>query len=390
MPMKQNGSIRETIYASFATIMIAAATYTAVSCETTETIGTHKTIDAVYNKSTTASTFVDRHGKMIALDATDINALTTRIDRLIFTGNRIIVVDRRGNKLIAFDNNGHYVSSTAAIIGNGHNEYIRLADAAFDKDSKLIYAFCDAPYCVMLLDTDLKLKKKIPLDYSLSDMAMDSKYVYGIRRNKESGSELIAIDKDDLTSNPIVLHTCSNYVNGLGSIGKSITSTDGGILACLPFCNTIYKIRNGTTEQTITIDLGDRWSTDLDKGQDFRQFMKKNERKSWIIQNMACSDSILLFNTNLEQSYVVDISGNSCNAYSFLSDNAIPFVRWTIIPSSGLSKCVAYELSVRSMAQYAEYVETKDPSMTDSKSYQLAKRFKDNKNPVIVIYKIKE
>lgn len=373
-----------------AAILFIALTAALTSCDTSRHIDCATEVPVTYRETAESSTLLDNCLTLITLDDDNPNALIKRIDRLIFTNDRLFVADRHSNKIMAFDRKGHFVSSTAQYIGRGHNEYIRLADATFDKDSRLIYAFCDAPYCVMLFDTDLKLKKKIPLDYFLSDLAMDSKYVYGIRRNKESGSELIAIGKDELTSEPIVLHTCSNYVNGLGSIGKCITSTDDGILACLPFCNTIYKIRNGNTEQAITIDFGDRWSTDLDKGQDFRQFLKTNDRKNWMIQNMACSDSILLFNTNLEHSYVVDIIGNSCNAYSYLSDNATPFVLWTIIPLEGLSKCVTYELSRISMSKYTKYVETKDPSMADMKSYQFAKRLMGNNNPTIAIYKIKE
>lgn len=373
-----------------ATAIFTALIMSMASCGTSKRPDGTTKILVEYHKSTKSSTFLDSCLMTVALDDTEHDAIIKKISRLIFTGNRIIVIDRHGNKMVAFDKSGRFIASTSRNIGNGHNEYIRIADAAIDRSKGMVYAFCDAPYCVMLYDTDLKLKGKTPLDYYLTDIGMDEKYVYGIRHNDDTGTELIAIDKKDLSSKPLVLYTCNNTVAGLFGFGKSIIPVDGGILACLPFDNTIHLIKNGIIEESMTIDFGKHWASDLSKGYDYNQFLKKNDNKDWMIQNFAWSGSVMLFNTNMYHSYMVDIDNKACYAYSYLDNDITPFMTSEITPADGMPNCVAYELSTKSMAEYAKYAESRGPSKTSTHAYHIAKKYMDNGNPIIAICKIKQ
>ena len=109
--------------------------------------------------------------EIVALSDSVPEALIKFPDRILFAEDRIFVVDRFGNKVL----------STASMTGKGHNEYIRLMDAAMDKEGRTLYVHCDAPYQIMVFDFDLNLKEVVQTDYYMDEMVADGRFIYGIR-----------------------------------------------------------------------------------------------------------------------------------------------------------------------------------------------------------------
>lgn len=107
-----------------------------------------------------------RLDRIIALSDTN-EAIIKTPNRLLFTKDRIFVVDQGGNKVLMFDDKGNFISSTARLIGKGHNEYIHVMDATLDVGSNRLYMHCDRPCQMMVFDLNLNLKEVVPMDYYL-------------------------------------------------------------------------------------------------------------------------------------------------------------------------------------------------------------------------------
>lgn len=137
-------------------------------------------VDMVKNENSLAfSSFLNGY-KAIVLSNNMPDALIENPDRLLFTDNRIFVMDRSGNKVLMFDGSGKFLRSTANRVGKGHNEYIGVMDAAVDEKDGKLYVQCDAPYQMMVFDLDLNLEKVIPMDDYMREIAVDDDYIYGI------------------------------------------------------------------------------------------------------------------------------------------------------------------------------------------------------------------
>ena len=231
------------------TLFCLLATFARAACGSGKDLAGVETIGVTYadGQLLGSSIFTGEH-RIIPLSAPTADAQIREVERVMFARDRIFVMDRRGNKVLAFDGSGRFVASTAPLMGRGHNEYIRVIDATVDCDSGLVYAFCDAPYCVMVLDFNLRLKRKTDLGFYLSEVAQDSRYVYGLQRSGEgkTGSRIVAIDKRRPESAPrTVLQTEKGVMGVLTTAGKSLTNFGDTVLACLPHDNIVYMLHDG-------------------------------------------------------------------------------------------------------------------------------------------------
>lgn len=227
-------------------------------CDSNKTKIIEGAIDVNYvDEDLNLSSITDNY-KVTLLKAPTDDALFHEVDRVLFAENRIFVISRRSNKVVAYDKEGEYISSTRKLIGNGPNEYVRVTDATVDNDRKLIYLYCDAPYCLLILDYDLNFVKRVELnDLLLYEIASDSNYIYGITRDKSNRlhQKLIAINKDDYTVSAPILEY-EHGVPGVSAMGKSMTSTKDGVLVCMLFDNVIYKISNKRIVEKYPLNLG--------------------------------------------------------------------------------------------------------------------------------------
>ena len=332
--------------------------------------------------------------KVTLLKAPTDDALFHEVDRVLFAENRIYVISRRSNKVVAYDRGGEYISSTRKLIGNGPNEYVRVADATVDNDKKLIYLYCDAPYCLLILDYDLNFVKRVELnDLLLYEIASDSNYIYGITRDKSNRlhQKLIAINKDDYTiSAPILEYELG--VPGLTAMGKTITSTKDGILVCMLFDNVIYKISNKKVVEKYPLNFGE-------KGVDFsnvkeinpNKFYDEHRSQHFMLQNMIASDSKIIFSSNNLGTFVIDKNTDECKCYQWGNkNNAIPFLTSTIIPSDGLNNGIVWKTDFNISIKLSEYL--KQGNHWDGctqETIEVLKNISEDDNPLLVVWEMK-
>ena len=333
------------------------------------------------------SSFLDKF-QLIPLGTPSRESVISHIERLLFADDRIFVVDRISNKVLAFDNHGTFVASTERLIGKGHNEYVRMIDAGVDEESRKLYVHCDAPYQMIVLDFDLNVEKVIPMDYYIREMAVDNEWVYGLRRNSkgDSGYEIVATRKDSLNQPPQILYSTSVEVRGRMTMGKSLTSGGGSIFVSIPFDNKLLKIKDGGIVRTYAIDFGDKGLSkhpiDEDMSPDF--FSRHYRDIYWSIVNISGADSLLLFNTNKITQFILNQKTNECHGYERIRQDKLPFSTSYITPSCGLKNGVAYEIDAKIASKFFGQMEETGTNM-ETMSTNTIRQLDPDGNPLIIV-----
>lgn len=336
-----------------------------------------------------ASEFL-KENKVVYFSSENDEALIANVDRLLVGDNRYFVMDRRTNKLMAFDGQGKFINSTASYIGEGPDSYLRIIDAAIDNKAQKVYVHCDAPYCMMIFDMDLKLERKINMDYYMLEIADDDKYLYGIRARyaTDFGNELIALDKRDLSAEPIVILGYSNVVDGVGAMGKSLTSFGNGVNVCLPFDNVVYQISDKEIVTCYPLDLGKNGvDYSVIKDMTVNQFYNSPYRaKVWSIVNVYSSDSTLFFGCNRLYSFVLNRKTKECTGFSSWRNDFMPYSATKTLPVDGLDGAFAYLWPSSYVVAYKNHVSREK---LDTKMKKILDGYKEEDNPLIVICEMK-
>lgn len=343
-------------------------------------------------ESLTYSSYLKEY-KVIALSDRTPEALIEYPDRLLFSDNRIFVMDRRGNKVLMFDGTGKFLRSTANMVGKGHNEYIRVMDAALDEKDRKLYVHCDAPYQMMVFDLDLNLEKVIPMDDYMREIALDDDYIYGICYNDQGkeGYRLVVTDKHHPETKATTVISYENVISGRWTSGKSLMPcTSGGVYVCLPFDTHIYQVKEGEIVESFNMDFGAEGLIEnpISKGATPQWFDRNCRDLNWTIVNMTGNDSILIFNTNREYTFIMDIYRSECKGYSNWYNDLLPFSFSRILPTSGIKNGIVYFLLSESVTEALKQAEKKStplsPVLTDIKE-----KFNPNGNPLIIVWTIR-
>ncbi|WP_276788691.1 6-bladed beta-propeller [Paraprevotella xylaniphila] len=363
-----------------------------LSCQSTKvnTVGDEITVEYQDGILKTSSFLKDY--RIVLLKAPNNDAIIKYIDRLLFAENRIFVVDQISNKILAFDGNGEFLASTARMVGKGHNEYIRIVDAAIDEKGHKLYVHCDAPYQIMVFDFNLKLEKIFPMEYYLNEMAMDGNYIYGLRHNSmdDSGYEIISIAKDSLASSPNIVLSTPISVRGRKAMGKSMVSNQGSIYASIPFDNKICKLKDGKVTESYIIDFGGQGlpNRPIEKDMSPETFDRLYSDTHWSMVNMSGSDSLLLFNTNRSPQFILDQKNKKCDAYGETFNDMLPFSNSYITPSQGLENGMAYEIEPEVLLKYSKHAEQNHESI-DPALLNVIRQTTPDGNPLIILWHLK-
>lgn len=363
-------------------------------CDSNKTKIIEGAIDVNYvDEDLNLSSITDNY-KVTLLKAPTDDALFHEVDRVLFAENRIFVISRRSNKVVAYDKEGEYISSTRKLIGNGPNEYVRVTDATVDNDRKLIYLYCDAPYCLLILDYDLNFVKRVELnDLLLYEIASDSNYIYGITRDKSNRlhQKLIAINKDDYTVSAPILEY-EHGVPGVSAMGKSMTSTKDGVLVCMLFDNVIYKISNKRIVEKYPLNLGKKGVdfSDIDET-NANKFFKEYGSRHFMLQNMTASESCIMFGSNGVGTFVIDKNTDECKCYQWGNKNdAIPFLTSTIIPVEGLENVIVWKPSFDMTIRFAEHLKKENHwDGYNNETIDIFKNLTKDDNPLLVVWEMK-
>lgn len=331
-----------------------------------------------------------KDSKVIFLSSNHEEALIANVDRLLVGDDRYIVMDRRTNRLMAFNGQGEFVASTSRYIGEGPDNYVRIIDAAIDNNTKKVYAHCDSPYCIMVFDMNLQLEKKISLDYYMEEIADDENQIYGIRARYDSdfGNELIALKKADLLAEPTVILECSKVVVGVGTIGKSLTSYGKGVNVCLPFDNVVYQISNGEIVSRYPLDFGNEGVEYSDiKDMSANQFFNSSYReKVWSVVNVYSSDSTLFFGCNRLYSFILNRNTKECTGFSVWRNDLMPYSATKTLPVDGLDNAYAYLWSSSHVVDFKGRVSMDN---LNNDLWDILVGYEEEDNPLIVVCEMK-
>lgn len=321
-------------------------------------------------------------------------AYLSSFERLLSLPDRIYVVDRKGNKVVAFDDNGKFIASTLPKVGRGKNEYIRIMDAAADISTEKVYIACDSPYQIMVCDRNLNVIECIKMDVFFKEIAVDGICLYALleSEDQDGGYELRCFDKESLSERYQVIIRYDKVIRGVGGSGRHMTSNGVEVHVSMPFDNVIHKLKNGEVLESWSIDFGHRaFSYEDSKKLSPSTFFTKNSDKIWVIQNICASDSLLLFNTNEFGVYIMDKIEGSVTQYENLDNQRIGVFSSGLLPWGGSKgiPAIAYKVSATILSQYKEYQAEDDSIELSNSIKELYYNYKEDDNDLIVLGHIK-
>lgn len=295
--------------------------------------------------------------KVIVLD-TILEARINNIDRLLFTDDRIIVVDKMGNKCVSFDMEGNYIGSTTKYIGRSKDEYIHMIDAAIDTCTHYIYMYNDFPGNMLILDQDMNFVRNIKIDSSINEFTVSGDEIYTVGNDANDSGYTFAniINKNSITTTPVKMQKAEKKVYGVKGIGKSLVNSNGCYVS-LPFDNRIFKLNKEETE-CIEINFGDKWLADNFEGTVRpSEFINKYSDYHWTIQNFQAVDSVFFFNTNKGGLFIGNTQNQKVEMYPEVLNDIIPITNSWLIPSQGLQNSLILEVYPQSVISYIKHLE---------------------------------
>ncbi|MBQ7180564.1 MAG: 6-bladed beta-propeller [Bacteroidaceae bacterium] len=340
-----------------------------------------------------AATYVDSF-VVLKPDNPNNKAYLSSFERLLSLPDRMYVVDRRGNKVVAFDDNGKFIASTLPKVGRAKNEYLRIMDAAADISTERVYISCDSPYQIMVCDRNLNVIECIKMDVYFKEIVVDGKCLYALleSEDKSGGFELRCYDKDSLSGTYQMLFSNDQVIRGVGGAGKSMTSNGAEVYVCMPFDNVINELKDGEVLESWGIDFGYKaFSYEDSKELSPNTFFSKNGDKIWAIQNICASDSLLFFNTNEFGVYIMDKIEGSVTRYENLYNQRIGVSSSWMLPWGGSKgiPVIAYKISANILSQYKEYQDEYDTAELSNSIKELYCDYMEDDNDLIVFGHIK-
>lgn len=361
------------------------------SGKTTETENPSGSVNVNFVDSVLLGSSFLEECRLLNLSSDNEESLIVEVNSLLVGDDRYFVMDRRGNHLVAFDGQGNFIASTDRLEGEGPQSYIRMMDATIDNEQKKVYAHCDSPYCIMVFDMDLNLLEKVSLDYYMTELGSDEKYLYGIRMRDASnfGHELVALDKSNLSAAPVVLLECTKGVYGYGTMGKRMTSCSQGIFVCLPYDNVIYRVKNKELAESYPLDLGDM-GVDFSNVGDMsaNDFFKSSLRdKIWMFRDIYASDSFLMFACNDVWHFLLNRKTGECSAYFGFHNDMMPYSNTMGFPVQGIDRTFANLWPSEYVMSHKRRL--KEKGTVDSDIYKAIENYSREDNPPIILCEMK-
>lgn len=368
--------------AVFITLLTACSSSQMLNCQDVSLVN--------YNVPLHTDSIFTSHYRFVRFQNKNNESVITGIDRLLCADGYIFVVDRKGNHLLAFDQDGTFLKSTKSMIGRGKNEYISIFDATIDQTEKRIYAYCDAPCKLVVFDYDLNVIENIDFQTFTWELCVDDQYLYILSPDLENGSviRLMRFDKKNLKGAATEILTTHSAIHELGTQGKSLIHS-GDCYFAMPFEQMIYKIKDGEIVNSYKVEFKDSWFGKDGNNTGLSDFMRINRDKHWMITNICPSNSSLLFNTNKYHAFVLNLRTNICAAYKGIVDDHYIPISSRLIPVDGLYGQAVYEVNLESIKKYMDKNVDNDKGRYDPVLIKFALEYKRENNPTICIWSIR-
>lgn len=356
------------------------------SCESTKPL-TDSNIKIDFQDEGLHSSSVFQKQKIIKLDSPSPDAILKSTQRILCADSLLFVLDKEGNKIVAFDYDGRFLGSTLGLVGHAKNEYIHFTDAAIDNVNHLIYLYCDISYQMMILDYNLNVKDCVKMKDLAIEITIDASYVYALCPDAEDEShyELRRYSRENLNEKYDVIIDQREAICRVGGLGKSINGNGNSVYVCMPFDNTIYEITKGTIKRRWILDFDGKWF-DYGKNKNLKgsRFIDMNDDMNWTIQNIAASDTTLLFNTNQSNVFKASVSSDNGGAYTNIVNDSIPFSSSWMIPTN-LRNGIAFKILSSYIVNYKNYYIDRHEDLPAHPINNIIEKTKEGDNPLIIL-----
>lgn len=356
------------------------------SCETTKPL-TDTNIDIKFQNEELHSSSVFQIQKIIKLESPSSDAILKSTQRILCADSLLFILDKDGNKMVAFDYNGGFLGSTLGLVGHAKNEYLHFTDAAIDNVNRLIYLYCDRPSKMMILDYNLNVKDCIKMEDLILEFAIDSSYVYALCPDVENEShyELRRYNRNNLDGNYDVIIDQREAIRRVGGLGKLINWNGKAVYASMPFDNTIYEIKDGDVKRCWSLDFDGKWF-DYEKNKNLRgsRFIDMNDDTHWTIQNIVASDKTLLFNTNQSNVFKASMSSDKGGAYTNIVNDSIPFSSSWMIPTN-MNNGIAFKILSSYIVNYMNYYIDRNEDLPTNPINDIIEKTEEGDNPLIIL-----
>ncbi len=356
------------------------------SCNTSMNINTSDISLEFTNKEMESSSILNNQ-KFVRLESPNKSSIIKSVNRLLCSDSLLFIVDKTSNKIASFDYDGKFIASTLNLIGHAKDEYVHLRDAAIDERHKKLYVCCDIPSQVLIMDYGFHVENCIKMKDLFLEIALDSTYLYALcpDLSDESKYDIRYYSKYNLTDSPNILIQQDKAIPKVEGMGKALNRSGEHIFACMPFDNTIYEISEGNILNSWHIDFGDKWiNYSKNRKLKARKFLSANDDKHWVIQNIASSGKIIIFNSNQTNTFKVSIPTSNGHSYLRFKNNSIPFSNSWFIPTSGIYN-VAFSIPSAQIVDYLNYYTNRNESLPDNPINASIQSVSIEDNPLIVL-----
>lgn len=203
--------------------------------------------------------------KYVKLETTS-ESLIQYINRVLDLDGNLLVVDRDNQSLLLFDRDGRFIKKIAGQ-GKGPGEYLRMYDAAVDKEGRRLFVLDAYAQSVLIYDFDGKCldSKKFgfwaqELEYIGGDkVALYSGYAIHVDYVKENAQPTFFVfDLKDGTITPFQYINNEIKPSEVASPASALASSGNGRTYCLnDLTHEIDVMNEEGLERTLTLDFGE-------------------------------------------------------------------------------------------------------------------------------------
>lgn len=317
-----------------ATKEVENATYMQVSDEDQVVL-----YDSVYFKSS----------NVIRLE-TNEKSLLRGITKLCCDDGKMFIFDDALDKIVIFDMNGNYLNRVC-YLGGGPEEYFAANDFCLDTENNQILLLCDRPYKLMRFDYNGKFLSSTKLNALFHDIATVGKFIYMTCPENVSDDQY----PHSLCKYDANLNLKASYIPTRGNIKSNLYFNSGvnqlysssHLFFTRRFDNSIYQIGENGVEKKYDINFNDNALPDNLIQAEVTNKMTEDFQKRklvFFIHNVVETQKCILFDTNIDM-YMYDKQSKLLSKCKSIQIKKLDYFIGSFITVNNQPNMIAYELN---------------------------------------------
>lgn len=264
--------------------------------------------------------------EVVFLETTD-QSLLGGISKIIRFENVIYILDKIGNRVVAFDKNGKYLADIHSS-GRGPQEYRQLSSFTINEKARELIIHADRPGKLLIYDLDCRFKYEQPYTTQSTDMVFDNDQLILSNLSCDQNEPLFTFLKSKNGTKPEI-HTSSFKIN----ISSECYTTGTIVLKserisfARRFENTIYSLDKEEVVPRYQLDFGKQNLPEYlkSKSSDNEEFWNeiKNNRYIFSIADIKETPHRIIFRTNQAGIFILNKDSLQANYVSYFKDKEL-------------------------------------------------------------------